>query len=526
MFQYINRSGPLSEHDAVFVFRQIMCAIEYCHSFNICHRDLKPENVLLSDMGEVKIIDFGMAALHQNDAKLRTSCGSPHYAAPELLRSKTYRGDKADVWSMGVIFYAMLAQKLPFDDPHLPTMLSKAKKGVYIMPKYFSPEAQDFVRRMLQIDPDKRISLREMWEHPLIKQYDDQEGYEHQHDQPEGFNTKATDAPIHPGDMDPLVVRQLRAMWHSTDEEDLKVKLASKEPNEQKLFYHLLTSHRDRQLENYDPQLTHSASDYHHLRPQAWATRVSTRQFKNPGRSASRFTVISTVADTDAGGTVRSYDPYHASRNMATRQASHAKITIHRGSDTGSVRSGSVPSRMGTGSTGARKRFNPSLRSRTVSAQSPRSSMSSLRSSRQGTTGLLVVKSRYKRNVDFTSIRKNPEQPRRSSVDKQLTASASIAGDGSTYGRDNPSPQKRIKREHVSHNESAHKITSLHGDTTVWPEEEIAQFSDSIARDCDDAFRTSLIVSSSDVADQSRREGTPFTVDFGTPSIQVTPSSG
>lgn len=531
MFSWINKFGPMSEHDAVYVFRQMMCAMEYCHSFNICHRDLKPENILLSEMGDIKIIDFGMAALHQNDQKLRTSCGSPHYAAPELLKSKTYRGDKADVWSMGVILFAMLAQRLPFDDPHLPTMLSLSKRGIYTMPDDFSADAKDLVRRILVTDPDKRISIHEMWEHALIKKFHDKPGFENHRQQPIDMKARSQDVPINSRDIDPQITRQLRAMWHSSDVKDIKAKLTSKGPNEHKVFYHLLEAHRDRLLENYDPQLTHSASDYHHLRPQAWATRVSTRQFNSHGRIPSRFTVISTIADTEAGGTVRSYDPYHASRNLAPLQASRAKIFIHHGKlEPGTARSlasGSVPSRLGTGaSSRVSRRPNSSLRSRTVSyAQSQRSSMSSIRSNRQGTSSVLV-KPRSKRGVDFSSIRRSAAQgSRRRNTDQKITASASIAGDQTTYYRDSTSlqsPHKKIKRENITPTGSVNEVCSA----TPVVDEEMIQFSNSIAKDCDNAFRSSLICSPSDSDGRNIRSSlTPFSIEFGTPSIQQTPET-
>lgn len=527
MFSYINRYGKMSEQDAVYVFRQMMSAMEYCHSFNICHRDLKPENILLSPEGEVKIIDFGMAALHQNDRKLRTSCGSPHYAAPELLKAKTYRGDKTDVWSMGVILFAMLEQKLPFDNEHLPTMLSMSKRALYVMPEGFSPDAKDMIKHILVTDPDKRISIREMWDHPLIKKYDKVRGFEQHRKQPVDMRTRAKDAPINVRDIDPQILRPLRAMWHSADEKEIKSKLLSKGPNEQKIFYHLLVSHRDRLLENYDPDLVHSTSDYHHLRPPAWTTRVSTRQFNVQGRTPSRFTVISTVADTEASGTVRSYDPYYASRDLATGQASHARIVVHRARNlepgkARSVASGSVPSRMGTGSSSlVRKRVNPSIRSRTVSyAPSQRSSMSSIRSSRQGTTSLLV-KPRHKRGVNFPTTRKGQPSGNQQGHGASIPASASIAGDPSTYDRDNTSPnspRKKIKNEH----ESQYSLRHIGASATAI-DEEMIHFSNSIARDCDDAFSSSLIGSPSDTLNRARRSLTPFSVDFGTPPVQKTP---
>lgn len=528
MFSWINKYGPLSEHDAIYVYRQMMCAMEYCHSFNICHRDLKPENILLSETGDVKIIDFGMAALHQNDQKLHTSCGSPHYAAPELLKSKTYRGDKADIWSMGVILFAMLAQRLPFDDPHLPTMLSLSKRGIYTMPENFTADAQDLLRRTLVTDPNKRISIQEMWEHPAIKKYDNQPGFDATRRQPIDMKARSKDALINTRDLDPLILRQLRAMWHYSDVKNIKAKLTSKEANDHKMVYHLLVAHRDRLLESYDPELTHSASDYHHLRPQAWATRIATRQFNSHGRTPSRFTVISTVAETEAGGTVRSYDPYHASRNLAPVQASRAKIFIHHGKleegTAKSLASGSVTSRMGTAqSLRASRRPNSSIRSRTVSyAPSQRSSMSSIRSSRQETSTVLV-KPRRKRGVDFSSIRKSAVQgSRRRSLDQQITASASIAGDQTTYVRDNTSPQKprkRIKQETV---ERASSVNNMSPATPVL-DEELVRFSHSIAKDCDDAFRGSICPSPDPEGRNLRSSLTPFSVEFGNSLLQQTP---
>lgn len=529
MFSWINKYGPLSEHDAIYVFRQMMCAMEYCHSFNICHRDLKPENILLSDDGEVKIIDFGMAALHQNNQKLQTACGSPHYAAPELLKSKTYRGDKADVWSMGVILFAMLAQRLPFDDPHMPTMLSLSKRGIYTMPEMLSSEAKDLIQCILVTDPDIRISIAEMWEHPLIKRYDNHPGFEHTGRVMIDTRTRAKDDPIGSREIDPQVFRQLRALWHSSDVKEIMAKLSSKGANEQKTFYHLITAHRDRLLENYDPQLTYSASDYHHLRPKAWATRVTTREFNAHGRTPSRFTVISTIADDDAGETVRSYDPYHASRNLAPVDASHARITIHRGKlEPGTARSlasGSVPSRMGTVASRTSRRLNTSLRSRTVSyAQSHRSSMSSIQSSRQGTSSLLV-NPRHKRGVDFSSLRRlTTQDARRRNLSHQVPGSASIAGDQTTYGRDNRSSSpKKIKQENVHPNGSANDTDS---GSLLGPilDEEMVRFSHSIAKDCDDAFGSSLICADSDDGDRDIRSSlTPFSIDFAPTSVQQTP---
>jgi serine/threonine-protein kinase HSL1, negative regulator of Swe1 kinase len=230
MFEFINERGRLPEEDAMYYFRQMMSALEYCHSLNICHRDLKPENILITKGGRIKIADFGMAALHQTEThKLHTACGSPHYAAPELLKAKYYRGDKADIWSLGVILFAILAAQLPFDDPDVHLMLGKAKKGQYIMPQFLSREAKDLINRMLQVNPERRITLKEMWSHPLIKKYDYLDDLGKNGGQPPDVRKGVQYTPLKREEIDSQLVRQMRSMWHMFTEQELEMKLMSDE---------------------------------------------------------------------------------------------------------------------------------------------------------------------------------------------------------------------------------------------------------------------------------------------------------
>lgn len=208
----------------------MISAIAYCHSFNVCHRDLKPENILITADLQIKIADFGMAALHQtSNHHLATACGSPHYAAPELLKNRQYRGDRADIWSMGVILYAMLSATLPFDDPDLRVMMGKTKKGVYEMPKHLSPEAEDLIRRMLQVNPDKRISLQEIWDHPLVQRYTYLDEFGDLSGQLPDTRKGFKYEPVPRQDIDPQLLRQLRSMWHTFSEQDLALKLTCDE---------------------------------------------------------------------------------------------------------------------------------------------------------------------------------------------------------------------------------------------------------------------------------------------------------
>lgn len=108
LFDYLVRAQSLREDVALDIFRQLIYGLDYLHQHNICHRDLKPENILLDSNGHIKIADFGFARW-MREKIAETSCGSPHYAAPEVIRGRPYDGLKADIWSAGVILFALLA---------------------------------------------------------------------------------------------------------------------------------------------------------------------------------------------------------------------------------------------------------------------------------------------------------------------------------------------------------------------------------------------------------------------------------
>lgn len=216
-------------------FRQILSAVGYCHSFNICHRDLKPENILLTRAGDIKIADFGMAALHQSpDHKLKTSCGSPHYAAPELIRGSTYRGDKVDIWSMGVILYATLAGRLPFDvegngKDWIGPLLLKIRKGLYEMAPEVGPEAANLIWRILQVNPRDRINLSQIWRHPAVRKYDYLDDCGGGMD-PLSPTMKSCGHPvIRRSDVSKELLRHLRSLWHKLTEQELMDALLSEE---------------------------------------------------------------------------------------------------------------------------------------------------------------------------------------------------------------------------------------------------------------------------------------------------------
>nr|KAF7423201.1 hypothetical protein H0235_008484 [Vespula pensylvanica] len=168
LFDYLVKKGRLTPKEARRFFRQIISALDFCHSHSICHRDLKPENLLLDEKNNIKIADFGMASLQPAGSMLETSCGSPHYACPEVIRGEKYDGRKADVWSCGVILYALLVGALPFDDDNLRKLLEKVKRGVFYIPHFVPPECQNLLRGMIEVDPDKRLTLAEINRHVWV----------------------------------------------------------------------------------------------------------------------------------------------------------------------------------------------------------------------------------------------------------------------------------------------------------------------------------------------------------------------
>ncbi|KAG4969726.1 hypothetical protein JHK85_036147 [Glycine max] len=227
LFDYIVEKGRLQEDEARHFFQQIISGVEYCHRNMVVHRDLKPENLLLDSKFNIKIADFGLSNIMRDGHFLKTSCGSPNYAAPEVISGKLYAGPEVDVWSCGVILYALLCGTLPFDDENIPNLFKKIKKipdlmgwvqvpkdrllvigtlerksisldkevgsidcsdvddfgfthclslqslmlpgGIYTLPSHLSPGARDLIPRMLVVDPMKRMTIPEIRQHPWFQ---------------------------------------------------------------------------------------------------------------------------------------------------------------------------------------------------------------------------------------------------------------------------------------------------------------------------------------------------------------------
>ncbi|KAM9848821.1 calcium/calmodulin-dependent protein kinase type IV-like [Aulostomus maculatus] len=175
LFDRIVERGYYSERDAAHVIKQILEAVAYLHENGVVHRDLKPENLLYADLSldaPLKIADFGLSKIIDDQVTMKTVCGTPGYCAPEILRGNAY-GPEVDMWSVGVILYILLCGFEPFFDPRGDQyMYSRILNCDY---EFVSPwwdevslNAKDLVSKLIVLDPHKRLSVREALQHPWV----------------------------------------------------------------------------------------------------------------------------------------------------------------------------------------------------------------------------------------------------------------------------------------------------------------------------------------------------------------------
>ena len=173
LFSYVSAQRRLPEPESCRLFSQIIAGVEYCHRAKIIHRDLKLENILLTEHSassppSVKIADFGLSNSIRLNEKMGTNCGTPSYTCPEQILGQAYIGSAADIWSLGVIFFAMTCGFLPFEAASIPLLFKKIRAGQYRCPSYLSAEAKDLIGRMLTVEPDRRATIAELRSHPWM----------------------------------------------------------------------------------------------------------------------------------------------------------------------------------------------------------------------------------------------------------------------------------------------------------------------------------------------------------------------
>ncbi|XP_005378251.1 PREDICTED: serine/threonine-protein kinase SIK3 isoform X5 [Chinchilla lanigera] len=169
IFDHLVAHGRMAEKEARRKFKQIVTAVYFCHCRNIVHRDLKAENLLLDANLNIKIADFGFSNLFTPGQLLKTWCGSPPYAAPELFEGKEYDGPKVDIWSLGVVLYVLVCGALPFDGSTLQNLRARVLSGKFRIPFFMSTECEHLIRHMLVLDPNKRLSMEQICRHKWMK---------------------------------------------------------------------------------------------------------------------------------------------------------------------------------------------------------------------------------------------------------------------------------------------------------------------------------------------------------------------
>jgi len=176
LFKFICDSTRLKEDQSKILLKQVLEALAYLHSLGVAHRDLKPENLLFDPYSRLKISDFGLSRFVASNGLVNTPCGSPCYASPECVSGLPYDGRKSDMWSLGVILYAMVTGNLPWTKRNQEALFKQIRNGEYTIPSYLSSECSDLIKSLMCIDPNKRLSASEALQHPFLSNANDKFG--------------------------------------------------------------------------------------------------------------------------------------------------------------------------------------------------------------------------------------------------------------------------------------------------------------------------------------------------------------
>ncbi|KAF9071363.1 kinase-like domain-containing protein, partial [Rhodocollybia butyracea] len=225
-------SIPLAQ--ALSYFQQIILAVSYCHRFNVSHRDLKLENILVDSDNNIKIADFGLASF-QPDSIARTACGSLHYCAPEVVTGYgNYNGPMADVWSCGIILFALLTCSLPFNAEEDDDLRELVLHSSIPFPDEIDSDAKDLISRMLTKDVHGRTTMAEVQQHRFFLSEKPKITYG-------GITSLEQIAlPVKADEIDVELLRSLRTLWREASDEEITRSLVTLESNWQKGAYHLL----------------------------------------------------------------------------------------------------------------------------------------------------------------------------------------------------------------------------------------------------------------------------------------------
>ena len=168
LLSYIKKRGKLQEPVAKFIFKQIVLTLKFIHENNIVHRDIKLDNILIDLDNNIKICDFGVSRIIKKGDIMLEQCGTPAYIAPEILLNKGYEGFGVDIWSAGVVLYAMLSGTVPFKANEIKELHKLIISGNYQQLKDISKEASHLLKNIFEVDPNKRITTEKILNHPWL----------------------------------------------------------------------------------------------------------------------------------------------------------------------------------------------------------------------------------------------------------------------------------------------------------------------------------------------------------------------
>ena len=172
LLSYIKKRTKLTESVAKFIYKQIILALKFIHNNNIVHRDIKLDNILIDLDNNIKICDFGVSKIYKKDDIILEQCGTPAYMAPEILKNNGYKGEGVDIWSSGVVLYAMLSGTVPFKGENLNELNDIILKGKYKKINDLSTECTNLIEKILEVEPSKRITIDEILKHPWLNDVD------------------------------------------------------------------------------------------------------------------------------------------------------------------------------------------------------------------------------------------------------------------------------------------------------------------------------------------------------------------
>eukprot|EP01124_Arcella_intermedia_P004658 TRINITY_DN1263_c0_g1_i1.p1 TRINITY_DN1263_c0_g1~~TRINITY_DN1263_c0_g1_i1.p1 ORF type:complete len:620 (+),score=145.11 TRINITY_DN1263_c0_g1_i1:63-1922(+) len=248
LYGHLIRHGPMRPSEVLGLFRQLIKGIEFCHNNLIVHRDLKPENLLLSkDKKTLVISDFGLSTgMAGSRNLLKTRCGTVHYISPEVAKGEMYVGMASDVWSCGIILYAMSTASLPFDGETSIIVLKKIVKGEYTIPHHLPPDLKDLIRKMLTPDPAARITVSQIKQHPWHRLGATREDL--MDSTPVVPNVEVTAEMIQQNES---IFQSLKLLgW---EEAELKQELLSPAKNQAKVFFSLLVEQKAATMKKKSP---------------------------------------------------------------------------------------------------------------------------------------------------------------------------------------------------------------------------------------------------------------------------------